>query len=240
MTVLRQSVCVDRITAGEWDVTLGTRAAWRGEKPPLIYCHGSGDLARTLYAKTAQRALIRSLAKDFLVCIADLGAETWGNDTVISRIAAVKAYLAALGADGPAVLVGVSMGNLSAMAYARANPTQVAAIAGVIPALDLNDIHANNRGGAAAGVNTAYGGAYVQATHGPTHNPVTYAATLPASLPIAIWTATDDPLCVPATTTTFMTARPGTGSNSVGALGHSEASVAAAATGVVAFIEEYT
>jgi hypothetical protein len=132
------------------------------------------------------------------------------------------------------------MGNLSAMAYARANPTQVAAIAGVIPALDLNDIHANNRGGAAAGVNTAYGGAYVQATHGPTHNPVTYAATLPASLPIAIWTASDDPLCVPATTTTFMTARPGTGNNSVGALGHSEASVAAAATGVVAFIEEYT
>jgi hypothetical protein len=91
------------------------------------------------------------------------------------------------------------------MNYARANPTHVAGVIGIIPGADLNDIHANNRpvGGSenfTARINTAYGGAYIEAVHGPTHNPTNYAATM-AGLPVQMWYASNDDIVLPETVT---------------------------------------
>lgn len=234
------SAGADRVVAGEWDVTLGAPPTWIGDGQPMVYCHGSGDTSLTVLPKSGQGPLIRSLAERHTIAVCDLGGQTWGNDTVITRIGQARTYLRnTWGSEGQVTLVGISMGGLAALAYALANPSAVRAVALIIPALDLNDLVVNNRGGAAADVNAAYGGAYNNATHGPTHNPAVYAASLRATMPIAIWTASDDPICVPSTADGFVTSRPQTARTDVGALGHSEASITAALDGVVQFVRTY-
>lgn len=134
------------------------------------------------------------------------GGSLFGNDTVISTyMPAALTRLAAMGAKTDKVaLFGCSMGNLTGMNWARANPTKVACIAGVAPASDLNDIVTNNRDGQAANVNAAYGGAYSDATMGATHNPARYGATL-AGIPTRLYYSDADPAIPPATVTALAT-----------------------------------
>lgn len=229
-----------RYVAAEDDIVLGTAATWLHTRAPLIYCHGAGDTAGSAFHKSGQGPLLKQLARLYTVALCDLGgAQTWGNDTVVTRIGQAKTYLSSsFGATGPVVLVAGSMGTLGALAYTLANPSDVRGVAAVIPALDLNDLVVNNRGGSAAAINTAYGGSYSDVTHGPTHSPVQFAASLPA-IPISLWTASDDAVCVPSTADAFVTARPSTSRSSVGALGHTEAAITAATTGVVTFCEQF-
>lgn len=229
-----------RYVASEDDIVLGTIGTWLQARRPLIYCHGSGDTAGSAFHKTGQGILLKRLARLFTVVACDLGGTaTWGNDTVITRIGQAKTYLSSSwGATGPVVLVAGSMGALGALAYTLANPSNVLGVAAAIPALDLNDLVANNRGGAAAAINTAYGGTYSDGTHGPTHSPVQFAASLPA-IPISLWTASDDAICVPATADAFVAARPATTRTDLGALGHTEAAITASVEGAVRFVEQF-
>lgn len=227
-----------RYVASEDDIVFGTAASWAGEQPAgVIFCHGANESALISYADDAQNAIQRGIAEYATVHLGDLGGtNTWGNSTAVARVASAVAYLRSTwDQDGPVVLVGISMGTLSAMAYTLANPTEVAAVAAVIPALDLNDLKVNR--GLAGAIDPAYGGTYNNATDGPTHNPVLFAASLPA-IPIQLWTASDDAVCVDSTADAFVTARPQTTRVDLGALGHSDAAVAAAADGVIAFVQE--
>lgn len=218
----------------EWHYLAATVRGQRGERPGIVYCHGSGDNARTILSKAGQRPLIDALAQRYAVVAADLGLQAWGNDTHVQRIGEAITHLRATwGVTGPVILVAGSMGNLGALGYARLHPENVRAIAGIIPALDLADLMLR---GAAADINAAYPPAYNDAAMGPTHSPVKYAATLDADLPIRLWTTSNDPICVPATATAFVTARPQTVRTDLGALGHTEAAVAAAQASVLAWL----
>lgn len=193
--------------AAETDVVFGNRAAFAGAEPRgVVFCHGSGENASTTVQQTETRLLCSRLSDKAVVHAGDLGFQTWGNDTAIARIGAAVAHLrASWGVVGPVALVAGSMGFSGACAYARANPSEVRGIAGVIPLTDIVDIMSR---GATAEVNAAYGGAYNDTTHGPTHNPIRFAASL--AMPIHLWTAPADPLTVPATATAFVAARPQT------------------------------
>lgn len=238
--MIRTTYGLDRYFTGEYDAVFGTARSWAGaQSAGVVFCHGANESATIAYADNAQRAIMRGVGLNATVHVGDLGGtNTWGNDTAIARVEDAVTYLrSGWGQGGPVVLVGISMGNLSAMAYALANPDDVAAIASVIPALDLNDLVTNRGMGAA--INPAYGGAYNDGTDGPTHSPVLFAADLPA-VPIKLWYASDDPLCVASTVTAFVAARPSTVTVNVGALGHSDAAVAAAVDGVVDFVDSVT
>lgn len=219
------------VDPNEWQYLAGTAKAELGRKPALIYCHGSGDTAQTVLGKSGQKALIAALAQNYAVIAADLGYQAFGNDTHVARIVEAVAYLEATwGTTSRVTLVGGSMGCLGALGYARLYPERVRAVVGIIPGLDLADLMLR---GAAADINAAYGGAYNDATDGPTHSPVQYAADLGPDIPIHLWTASDDTIAVPATATAFVAARPTTSRTDVGALGHSEAAVAASQTSVL-------
>lgn len=236
----RTSSGQSRYVAAEWDAIYGTNPTFAGTQTNgIIYCHGSGETAATVYADTtAQRLIIDQLANNATVIAADLGGQTFGNDTAITRIGQAITYLRSTWAQsGPVVLVAGSMGVLGALSYTLAHPTEVQAVAGIIPGLDLADLMLR---GAAADINAAYGGAYNDATHGPTHSPVQFADELPADLPIRLWTSNNDAIAVPATADTFVTARPQTVRTDLGALGHTSAAVIASAAGVVEWVEQFT
>lgn len=204
----------------------GTAKAQIGQRPPLVYCHGSGDTATTVLAKTGQKPLIDALAQRYAVIVADLGYQAFGNDTHAARISEAIAYLEQTwGTRSRVTLVAGSMGVLGALGYTRVHPDRVRAVAGIIPGLDLADLMLR---GAAADINAAYPPAYDDQVHGPTHSPVRYAAGLAPGVPIHLWTASDDTIATPATAAAFVVSRPTTGRTDLGALGHSEAAVAAA------------
>lgn len=196
--------------------------------PLLIYCHGATGTAATVAGDVNETKLLRLLSRRFLVLVSDWGFDTYANDTGIARL--VEGIAAARAARNvtadPAVLVGMSMGFGVAAAYTLANPTQVRAIAGMIPLSDLNDVVVNNRGGLASAVHAAYGGAYSNTVHGPTHNPLLLAPDLPVDLPIRLWSSSNDTFVPPSTTDALVTARPQTVRTNMGAKGHSTASIA--------------
>jgi pimeloyl-ACP methyl ester carboxylesterase len=240
VTRIRTQYAIGEYAALETSIVLAEHQAWTDGGTPLVFCHGSGDIASTVYDDDVQRSLVRQMGNMFVVGVGDLGYQTWGNDTAITRVEEMRTYLDTdWNSDGPIVLVGISMGALSALAYTLANPDRVQAVAIIIPALDINDLVVNNRGGGAAEINAAYGGAYNNGTDGPDHNPVVFAADLPEDLPIFLFTSSDDPLAVPATADAFMAARPQTTRLNIGALGHSDAAVAAAIPYVLSAIAPY-
>lgn len=222
----------------------GPRAAWWPRMQPvpvIIYCHGATGVTSTVLSHPEEMHIIYELSKFAVVLISDLGGDTYNNDTAIARLEEARLSLASLNIDTsqPIGLVGASMGAGVSLAYARAFPSKVAYVAGIIPFLDIADVRDNNRGGLAAGINAAYGGLYVDSTHGPTHSPVRFATGLPTDLPIALWTASNDTYTVPATATEFTNLRPQTVRTDVGALDHTMAAIAASTSGVVSFCKEH-
>lgn len=199
-------------------------AAKRG----IVYCHGNaGTAAEPLTA--GGRDLIRGLVNaGHIVAATDLGGlSTWGNDTVISRITDLKNYLlGTLGTKpGGVVLAGQSMGGLAALDWAAANPTLVSCVVGLLPVVNLTDVHDNNRGGYQASIDAAYAGGYTEATYGATHNPTTMAnAAKYAGMPLRIFYGDTDTIVLPSTVTAFATATGATATSLSG--GHADATVA--------------
>lgn len=237
---VRTTAGLGLVTTGEGGMVLTTARGWAGNDrpPPLIFAHGAtGRVMDGTALSLGQYELVWELAKYFTVIVTDLGGDQWANDTHISRIAAAKTYAAGTWfSSGPITLVGSSMGAAGCWAYAKANPEQVRCIAGIIPVSDIEDMRANNRGGLAASINAAYGGAYSQATHGALHNPVTIAPTLTTDIPVKLWYSNADVTVVPSTVLAIGAARPSTTLVDVGAGGHGQASIVAATDDVVKFV----
>lgn len=145
----------------------------------------------------------------------------WGNSDSDTSVDALRSYAGtAFGATTTTVAaLGTSMGAATILNWARTHLSSVTRIALVVPAVDIEDIRANNRQSAQASIETAYtNNATWQATRS-TRNPVEYAAEL-AAIPIRIWHSTDDPVCVPSTITAFAAAHGNTTVSSLGAVGH--------------------
>lgn len=234
---MRTSAGLSRATSGDNDIFLGPVGAWSpGGLPGVLFCHGANQTCYVSRATTTtgQFALTNALGEAFSLAITDTGGTAaWGNNTSIAAVGQVKTWLQGTwGAKaGKVALVGVSMGAVTALNYARANPTLVSCVVVCIPVIDLNDIVVNNRGSLAASVNTAYGGTYNDGTDGPTHSPAQYAASF--TVPTLGYYSSDDTTAIASAVTTFDTACAAATFNSVGALGHSEAAVAAAPTSAI-------
>lgn len=232
--------------AGESYYLRGPAAAWWPAMRPvplLVYLHGATGTGAGNAADLNEAHLIRLLARRFLVLASDWGGPlTFANDTAIARVhGGIAAARTALNVDArPVVVVGMSMGAGLGLAYALEHPDQVAAVAGMIPMLDVADIRDNNRGGLGAAVDAAYGGTYSDSTHGPVHSPVRFAEQLPEDLPVAVWTSSNDTSAVPATAAAFLAARPQTTAFSLGAAGHSTASIAGTQAAIAAWCTWHT
>lgn len=183
-----------------------------GTKPGAMYIHGAGSNSDYCIVPTANQSLLTQAvtgAGYYGWSHDNGGVATWGNDLSIGRISA--GWTVQKGAmpvdNNKVVLISASMGGLNALAWAAQNASKVACIVSVIPVINLTDIHTNNRGGYAASINSAYGGAYSQATYGATHNPMTMAtAGAFNGIPMLFYYGLTDTLCLPAETQAFAAA----------------------------------
>lgn len=224
---------VGRFTAAKVDSTLRPRITQA--KPAVVYCHSAamdGTEALGLAQLPSIGPLMRALATDRLV-VAPTLETLWGNATSRARIDAAVAWARANGASaGPVVLIGASMGGCAALSWAAANPADTAGVVGIIPAVDLEAIRVSS-GTLRPSIDAAYG--------------VVYPAALPAGaspagnnpgVPTQLWYATDDAVSenVPAYAATV-----GAELHGLGALGHSDAAVAAVPpASVAAFVLAHT
>lgn len=216
MLAVATSAGEGRYQGGEWDVTYQT--VTRPSRRPLVWCHGQGGTALGDYLGFGS-GILRHLAQNYTIVAADLGFNTFGNDTGMARVQAAIDYL---DLPGPVTLVGASMGACVALNYATRNPETVRAVAGIIPLVDLNipDGH-----GSKAQLNLAYPPAYDDANpEHRAHNPMHFADQLP--MPVSLWTSSDDPAVPPATADAFVAARPQTKRVVFGAFGHAGVNVA--------------
>jgi alpha-beta hydrolase superfamily lysophospholipase len=106
---------------------------------------------------------------------------------------------------GKVLVYGGSMGALTALVWAMNNPTLVLGVGGIIPVVNLADVHDNNRGGHAASIETAYGGAAGYAAAVAAHNPAANPGLL-ASMPIKLWTGGNDAVATPGAASAFVAA----------------------------------
>lgn len=232
-----------RYAASEQDVFISTLAGLAGGIRGVVYCHVVNSTATACrdYNSIGELHLVNTIAEVFPVLSIDAGGlSPWGNATAMARIGDAITYLQGTrGAkSGKVLLVGSSHGGLTVLNFAKANPTLVAAVVGMLPVIDLNDVVTNNRGGLAAGVNTAYGGAYSEVTNGPTSNPANYAASY--AIPTQLYYASDDTTAIPSTVTTFASTATNVTATSLGALGHTEAAIdAAPRSTILAFLSQY-
>lgn len=159
------SLAVGRAFAGEQDAILRPRlASQAAARRGVIICHpagygGSAAVGSNAVVTGFPKIVAAIVNAGYAAVSTDLGGTfTWANDTVATRMGQARTLLNTLGCKTDKVLIlGMSMGNMSALRYAADNPGAVAAIASVVPACDIDDMRDNDRGGVRAGINTAWG-----------------------------------------------------------------------------------
>lgn len=215
--------------AGEKAWIIGPHEAWAGQCHPLIALHGNGSDARTFLDGWAWAPYLAQ--RGFLVCVPDAaGASNWGRPLSSTRVTQALDKLNALGATGPAVLFGGSMGAITALNFTRLNPTRVRAVALTTPALDLSKYLGPE-------VTAAYGTATPDMN---LYSPKHYAANLPSELRIRLWTASDDTAAPEADhAAPFVAARPQTEWTQLGAVGGHAGGQVASAEQVFDWVEEW-
>lgn len=168
---------------------------------------------------------MQAVAEAGHVCLAgDFGgALTFGNPTVQARILAAWNWLQTHPLVTPgqkAIMFGTSMGNLSAVNFARANPDKVQGVISAFGAVDLTGTYQTNNGGFRAAIGTAWGVTY------PTPLPAGADPVLNASemtgIPWRGWYADDDPLVSTASSIAFADAMPDGQAFDTGSQGHDD------------------
>lgn len=155
---------VGNIKAGNYDL-IGMPGTQRRPttRYPAVLIHGSGGTAASFaYALNyGSNALAANLALTGGIpwMASDNDLQAWGNDAAMADIDTQIGYLSShLGTPaGKAVLVGGSMGGLTALRYAILNPRKVGAVIGIIPLTDLKYFYNANQYGTAAEIATAWG-----------------------------------------------------------------------------------
>jgi len=220
---------IGAVRAANTDIGTRPRLSKRdGTHRGAILCHGAGGTATSWFdpAKPGSGALRALITARHFCYAGDFGGDNWGNANALADVAAASALLEAGGASaGPKLVAGGSMGGLVATRYAAQHPEDVAGLALWIPAIDAAAVRALFP----ASFNTAWG----LAAQDPLPNVVPDAnpVNLPGQIacPVFLAYASDDPLVSPATAVTFAAALDDVTLISVGALGHSEAALTAAA-----------
>lgn len=205
--------------------------------PALIYGHGAGadaSEAGGAFGLSAVPPLIQALADHGFIVVVPTEPGLWGNATSRSRQSDAWAYAKTSASASAANPVGVWLSHGAACGLNWHRVTQQCAAAVLIlPAVDLEAIRTADTLSLRSSIDAAHG--------------VTYPASLPAgvnpaqntgaftNLPTQIWYSSDD--AVSANVTDFGTAV-GAEMHNLGALGHTNAAIAAVdIASVVSFIE---
>lgn len=200
-----------------------------GVRRGVVFCHGAAGTGDG--GEATVQALVNA---GYPVICADLSAaaysgSNWGNADHIDAIGDAWAYLTGTyGAKTDKVLLfGMSMGVTGALAYARAFPSTVQAVAGGLPALDVDDIYQNDKGGFRAAIGTAYGTVWPLSLGDLSANsPVAFSAAALSGQTVRLWAASDDPV---ASTTAACNTWGGKGATltvtDMGAVGHDAGAV---------------
>lgn len=197
----------------------------------ILWHHGAGGETLAIVTGNAARlnsiALVRRLVSaGYSLMSCDFGgANTFGNDTAMSRITDAVTYAGTLGYDTDKVgLWGESMGHMNVYNWAHRNPTKVAAIIGMIPLCDAQAVYDGDIGGLASDMDAAYGGNW--AGNASTRDPKQILGIV-SGLNWRIYYASDDPL-VPAADAVALAAALGKSSQAfnMGPGGHDDDPVA--------------
>lgn len=184
-----------RIHSGERDMVI-TPAGYAGGSYACIMVHGveaTGGAWDWMTASRYRWPIVRNMVDrcGLYSISADLGgSSTWGNSTLLARLDEAFAYTQTFPQvkKGKVLLVGQSMGGLAMLNWAKANPSKVAGMVGVIPVTNMNSAMA---AGFSSQINAAYGGAYSDATYGANYNPYVFASSL-SGIPGQLWVGDTD------------------------------------------------
>lgn len=189
----------------------------RGVKRPVIYFTGANGLARDFLDEPASGSQIAPRLVDVGIPFisSQFGSPPlqWANDIAQARIGQLWTYVKTL--LGPRtdkfVGIGVSKGAAALLNYARNNPANVAAIVGIVPAANINDLYVNQAATFQAQIDVAYpSGTYppngwpsAKGTHDPALNAATHAAQ---GIPMRFYYGDADTTVLPAVLESFMAA----------------------------------
>lgn len=178
--------------------------------PGVILLHGynaTASVFNSYYGPTND--MVPQLVRHGMTALAiDAGgSQNWGNAAAKSAITAAKSFLHSdLGVPtGPVVLVGVSMGATVALNYAREFPSNVAGLALLYPACDLEDLIAATPS-LETSINSTFG--TTNATEREPFNPAANPSDLldvngQLLLPVRLWYSANDPTCRPGQVLAF-------------------------------------
>jgi pimeloyl-ACP methyl ester carboxylesterase len=182
-------------------------------KRPLIYFTGGPGDDRDFITAAASGSQIAPRLADLgipIVSAAFGGGNQFGNDTAQARIGQAWTWIKAQlnPKQDKFIGIGVSKGATALLNYARNNPANVAALLLIVPAVNLTDLHDNNRSGLAAAIEGAYGGSPASfAAAAPTHDPALNAAAHAAlGIPVKMLHGDNDVTVVPQTVIDFASA----------------------------------
>lgn len=195
-----------------------------GTLPIVLVLHGATSVAILGGAP----GIAQTLAEHGLPALAvDAGADAsnayspMANDVALARIADAITYAqASLGAAaGKVMLFGVSMGSVQVLIYAAVHPDQVSCVACALPAVDLEDVRANDRGGFADEIEGAFGGNAGWQAARPTRNVTQLADNSWATVPVGLWISSGDTIALPGLANAWA-ARTGAETFASGTSGH--------------------
>lgn len=196
--------------------------------PPLIYNSGVASPAEDItgvYLPSVQPIVHAFVDLGFAV-VSPTTLYTYGNATSQAAITAAAAWARTnLGCSSlPFPIFGGSEGACDSLTYAYVNPALVACVVGVIPVIDLAEMVEQNVLGLGSTILSAWGVGALPLPVGADPNTTAHRVTL-ANVPMQLWYATNDE--VSANITSFQAAT-GADVKAVGALGHTDAAIAAA------------
>lgn len=221
------SIDTGRATSGQFDLV--ARPYVLVGRAPLVYCHsGAGSAYEALVNPFASMIGITKELVDgdgFAVAAPTTGA-AFGNETHRDRIRAAVTLARTHGATAdPPIFCCTSMGTAGAMNFAvHPDEESVACIVGFIPAFDLQHARDEDWPGsnARANIDAAWGVTYPAAL--PAGADPASNTTALADLPIQLWYANND---LWAETIIPFGAATGAELHDLGALGHTDAAIAA-------------
>lgn len=199
----------------EWSTFVYPRI-WRPDKrrPILYFTGGNGDDLDFLRTPASGSQLPRAIAAEgWPVISGQMGAPPmqWGNATAQARIGQLWDYFkAVLGVvEDRFIGIGVSKGAMALLNYARANPTHLRALIGIVPAANINDLYVNQAGLFQAQIDAAYpAGTYppngwpsVKGAYDPALNVAAHASL---GIPSLFFYGSADAVVLPAIIEAFM------------------------------------
>ncbi len=192
MQVLSSGVTVQNTAVAEDSLVIMSTDTFqsRADRKGLVVCHGyTAQYDMIIDDATAQPVIRGLLDSEFPWVIysintgddggANGGENSWGNDLAVARVdSAVSVLKDHYGVAATEVYgMGISMGMLPILNSWKATNANFASTIGIVPIISLSTIESNNIESAAAAIDTAYGGTYVEATEDQDHDPDIYIGT---------------------------------------------------------------